>query len=172
MKYLAPFIVAAVCAASAAHAQTGGAIDAARAARRAQDFAAAERAYGQALAARPGDAEILTELALVQGFQAHYDAALATILRAEAAAPNDLDIRLAKARILGWMGRYAEAGTALDQVAGGAAPRRRRACLAGTSRAVSEHAGPGARRFRPRAGVGRPQSRCGDRPGRRGPRRR
>lgn len=111
-------IAAAILAASPAYAQDAAQsfIDAAQAARRAQDFAGAERAYQQALGARPGDAELLTQLALVQGFQGHYEMALATILKAEAAAPADLDIRLAKARILGWMARYGEASAALDQV--------------------------------------------------------
>lgn len=110
-----PALAAAVLAALPAYAQDD-AIAAAQAARRAQDFAGAERLYVQALEARPGSAEILTQLALVQGFQAHYEAAFATILKAEAAAPNDLDIRLARARILGWMARYGEASAALDQV--------------------------------------------------------
>lgn len=114
----ATVIAAALLAASPAYAQDAaqGFIDSAQAARRAQDFAGAERAYQQALGARPGDAELLTQLALVQGFQAHYEMALATIVQAEAAAPADLDIRLAKARILGWMARYGEASIALDQV--------------------------------------------------------
>lgn len=115
---LLPVIAAAILVVTPVYAQetVQGFIDAAQAARRAQDFAGAERAYAQALGARPGDAELLTQLALVQGFQAHYEAALATILKAEAAAPNDLDIRLAKARILGWMTRYGEASAALNQV--------------------------------------------------------
>ncbi len=122
MKISAGIILAGMLAAASAawpafaQAEAGPILDAAGAARRAQDFAGAEAAYLRALAIRPGDAEILTQLALVQGFQAHYDAALASILRAEAAAPADLDIRLAKARILGWMGRYAQASEALGQV--------------------------------------------------------
>jgi YaiO family outer membrane protein len=101
---------------AAAQAPAADEIRAGMTARRAGDFAAAETAFQRALALQPGDAETLTMLALVQGYQNKYEQALTTITAAEAVAPQDMDITLAKARILAWMSRYQEAGVAIDRV--------------------------------------------------------
>ncbi len=85
-------------------------------ARTAGDFAGAEAAFSAAVRARPGDAETLNLLALVQAYQQHYPDALATIAKARAAAPQDLDIVLTEARILAWMKRYPEANNNVDRV--------------------------------------------------------
>ncbi|MCA0199810.1 MAG: YaiO family outer membrane beta-barrel protein [Proteobacteria bacterium] len=87
------------------------------AARRSGDFPAAERSYRAAVEAAPQSAEAWNALALVQGYQARYADALESVNRAEALAPNDLDISLTKARVLAWSMRYEEAARLVDRVA-------------------------------------------------------
>jgi YaiO family outer membrane protein len=61
------------------------------------------------LRADPSNADVLRQLAAAQAAALQYDAALATIDRAKAIAPQDNDIALARARILLWSGRPGEA---------------------------------------------------------------
>jgi YaiO family outer membrane protein len=86
------------------------------AARRSGDFPAAERSYRAAVDAAPQSAEAWNALALVQGYQERYAEALESVNRAEALAPNDLDIALTKARVLAWSMRYDEAARIVDRV--------------------------------------------------------
>ncbi len=102
--------------AAAAQPPAEDAIRAGQRARAAGDFAGAETAFASALQSRPGDAETLNLLALVQAYQQHYTDALATIAKARAAAPQDLDIVLTEARIFAWVNRYADANTNIDRV--------------------------------------------------------
>lgn len=87
------------------------------AARRSGDFSAAERSYRAAVDAAPQSAEAWNALALVQGYQERYADALESVSRAEAIAPNDLDIALTKGRVLAWSMRYEEAARIVDRVA-------------------------------------------------------
>lgn len=68
------------------------------------------------LQADPSNADLLRRLAAAQAAASQYDAALATIGRAKAIAPQDNDIALARARILLWSGRLSEARSETDTV--------------------------------------------------------
>jgi len=65
--------------------------------------------YQALLAERPDDPDLLRRLAVAQAAAGRYDAAITTIDRAAALAPDDYDIRLARARILLWSGRVGAA---------------------------------------------------------------
>ncbi len=67
--------------------------------------------------ATPDDADVLRRLAAEQAAAGNLDLALATIERARMLAPDDLDIRLARARILTWSGRRDDARAEADTVA-------------------------------------------------------
>ena len=67
--------------------------------------------------ANPRDADVLRRLAAAQAAAGRLSVALATIERARELAPDDLDIRLARARILNWSGRRDEARAEADSVA-------------------------------------------------------
>jgi len=80
------------------------------------DFAHADAGYQSLIQADPKDAEALDHLALVRAYMTHYEAALATVDRAVALAPTDLDIVLTRARILAFMRRYDEASSEVARV--------------------------------------------------------
>lgn len=61
------------------------------------------------LDAEPSNADLMRQLAAAQAAAGRYAAALETIDRAQLLAPEDNDIALARARILLWSGRKAEA---------------------------------------------------------------
>ncbi len=82
-------------------------------AQRAGDFAAARDAYVRALSLKPEHIEALFRLGLVQAFLKDYITALETLSQAHALAPNDMDIRLAMARVHSWSGQL---GQALSQI--------------------------------------------------------
>ena len=65
----------------------------------------------------PRDADVLRRLAAAQAADGRLSVALATIERARELEPDDLDIRLARARILNWSGRRDEARAEADSVA-------------------------------------------------------
>lgn len=67
--------------------------------------------------AAPHDADLLRRLAVAQAAAGQLLVALATIEDARVLAPDDLDIRLAQARILNWLGRRDEAQNEADAVA-------------------------------------------------------
>lgn len=92
------------------------AIESANIARLAGDYSASEKALGIALLVQPDDPEALRLLALVQAYQDKLAEALSTITRAASAAPNDIDIRLARARIFGWNDNFAGAESLVDQI--------------------------------------------------------
>jgi YaiO family outer membrane protein len=73
------------------------------------DHAGAQAILEGLLAERPGDADLLRRLANVQAARGDSPAAMQTIDRAMAIAPDDLDIQLARANILLWLGRHLEA---------------------------------------------------------------
>jgi YaiO family outer membrane protein len=66
--------------------------------------------------ANPSDTGLMRELAAAQAAAGRYSEALATIERAQSLAPLDNDIALARARILFWAGRRAEAEAQADIV--------------------------------------------------------
>ena len=66
--------------------------------------------------AAPHDANLLRRLAVAQAAAGQLLMALATIEDARALAPADLDIRLARARILNWLGRREDARKEADAV--------------------------------------------------------
>jgi YaiO family outer membrane protein len=122
---IAAATLAALWAGTAAVAQVAAPNDAARfdalgaaarAARAAGDFPAAERSAADALAIRPDDVGMLAMLATLRAFDRRYGEALATIATARRLAPDDLDVRLTEGRILAWSGDFAAAGAAAEAV--------------------------------------------------------
>ena len=86
----------------------------AQAAKARDDFAAAERLAGQALAERPDSTEALFLLGQMRAFRDDFVGARSALARARALVPADLDIRLMYARVLGWSGESAAASAEVD----------------------------------------------------------
>ncbi|MDX2144236.1 MAG: tetratricopeptide repeat protein [Rhodospirillaceae bacterium] len=113
-------IVAIVIAMTAAAARAQSPGDAAMArgleARKANDFAAAEASFREAIRLEPRRAEGRHMLGLVLGFQGRYDEALAALAEAVQLAPQDTDIALSVARVNAWASRFAVAERGVDAV--------------------------------------------------------
>ena len=89
----------------------------AQAAYLAGDYVGAQAMFESLLQERPGDADLLRRLANVQAARGNLAEAMQTIDRALAIAPADLDIQLARANILSWLGRPLEARRQADAIA-------------------------------------------------------
>ena len=81
------------------------------------DFVRAEKLLAALLAKSPDDSDLLRRLAAVQAAKGDLEIAQATIDRAHGLAPDDPDILLARANILFWRGRLAEAELQASQIA-------------------------------------------------------
>lgn len=81
------------------------------------DFARAEELLAGLLKNSPDDPDLLRRLAAVQAAKGDVELAQATIDRAYGLAPGDPDIQLARANILFWRGRLAEAELQAGKVA-------------------------------------------------------
>lgn len=90
--------------------------DAADAAWRAGDVATAERLYRERLLASPGDAVALHRVALAAAWAARYDESLQLFDKLLAIEPDDVEVRVDRARVLAWRGDFSGADAALRQV--------------------------------------------------------
>jgi hypothetical protein len=117
LTYLAILAASAAFALPADAQVTDGERAAVQAAYVAGDHARAEQMVTALLERSPQDPDLLRRLAAVQAAKGDLGAAQATIDRAYGLAPRDPDIQLARANILFWRGRYAEAGRQADLMA-------------------------------------------------------
>lgn len=114
------------------------------------DFSHAEELLDGLLAKSPDDPDLLRRLAAVQAAKGDLELAQATIDRAHGLAPGDPDIRLARANMLFWRGRLAEAEQQAGQIAQAQADYPGLGTLQASIRQAKE-----ARRFRLRSvGIG------------------